>query len=318
MSDDAAFAALGVDRASGRIAAVDGSGHVWTDADKTPSAYAVGVLPVQDAVLIGSSLIAAGAGVEAIDLATGEVRARRDDLDQAVVIADGFTQPPLLAVGTSSGSVLVLDATDLSTVAGPFVVGDTAITDMAWSHDGKRLAVGTTGETSTDVKVIDLADGVQRSLRGHTGEVSAVAFSPNDSLLASGSDDRSVITWSTTDWRNVGTFVGHEDRVRRLDFTTDGATLVTVSDDSTIRLWNVRQRTPVGLPIRWDSSPVRDLQVSGDRAVSLHSSAVATWIIGTDEWLRRACQVTARQLTTAEQSTYFGDRATASPCEPSA
>ena len=32
---------------------------------------------------------------------------------------------------------------------------------------------------------------------------------------------------------------------------------------------------------------------------------VATWIIGTDGMVRRACQVTARQLTTAEQSTYF-------------
>lgn len=69
-----------------------------------------------------------------------------------------------------------------------------AVTDLAFSANGSRLATGSADGT---VRVWDPHTGEQLLvLRGHSAAVSSVSFSPDGSRLASASRDGTVRVWA--------------------------------------------------------------------------------------------------------------------------
>jgi WD40 repeat protein len=82
-------------------------------------------------------------------------------------------------------------------------------------------------------------------LSGHPKAVDSVAFSPDGTILASGSKDTSVRLWDVPSRRQLGSPVtGHTTAVDSVAFSLDGTTLATGGDDS-VRLWNI---PPLGEP----------------------------------------------------------------------
>jgi hypothetical protein len=80
--------------------------------------------------------------------------------------------------------------------------------------------------------------GEQSRLRGHTGPVTAVSFSPDDRLLASASADHTIKLWSTISGKEVSTLQGHKAGVTSVAFRPDGKRLASGSADGTVRIWD--------------------------------------------------------------------------------
>jgi eukaryotic-like serine/threonine-protein kinase len=110
---------------------------------------------------------------------------------------------------------------------------------VAFSPDGKRLVTGGEGHT---VKVWDVPTGNDlQTLRGHTGFVYTVAFSPDGEgrWIASAGEDSTVKVWDSRTGRLVRSFRGHTALVMSLAFGPDGKRLYSGSRDHTMKVWDL-------------------------------------------------------------------------------
>jgi WD40 repeat protein len=76
-----------------------------------------------------------------------------------------------------------------------------------------------------------------RTLRGHTGFVARLAWSPDGRMLASPSQDKTIRLWDTETGECLRTLQGHEDVVLGVAFEPSGGLLASCGNDKTTRLW---------------------------------------------------------------------------------
>lgn len=194
---------------------------------------------------------------------------------------------------------------------------------LAFSPDGAKLAMGSCeklvgmGPLSTcvrgEVRLWDVATGRPHDpfLVAHNDLVSSVAFSPNGRILASGSDDNTILLWNLdTGQPRDQSLDQHKGGITSLAFSPDGSTLASSSRDSTIRLWDVATNSPLGPPLQFHTSVVLRIVFSpdGNTLLSVSEDGIFhLWQAGLDSWRNRACQIANRNLTCSEWRQYFGD-----------
>src|SRR6266536_72051 len=74
---------------------------------------------------------------------------------------------------------------------------------------------------------------------GHSLGVTAVTFSPDNRLLASGSIDNTVKVWDLESGREIHTFTGHKGWVTTVAFAPDSQLLASGSKDMLLKVWSI-------------------------------------------------------------------------------
>lgn len=114
------------------------------------------------------------------------------------------------------------------------------------SDGGQRSCCLATGGFDNTVRLWKVVLPSGRSapiaeLRGHTGHIMSLAFSPTGELIASGSIDGTVRLWSVRKRTQIAVLRGHRQPIWSVAFSPDGRTVASGSLDGDVRLWQVGQ-----------------------------------------------------------------------------
>ncbi|KAM7372061.1 hypothetical protein PAMP_009256 [Pampus punctatissimus] len=127
--------------------------------------------------------------------------------------------------------------------------------------------------------------------KAHDKDVNSVAVSPNDKLLASGSQDRTAKLWSLTGKGTVGllgVFRGHRRGIWAVCFSPVDQVLATTSADGTTKLWGLQDFSCLKTFEGHDASVLKVIFVSrGTQLLTSGSDGlVKLWTIKTNECVK--------------------------------
>ncbi|HYU30799.1 MAG TPA: hypothetical protein VEW48_01430 [Thermoanaerobaculia bacterium] len=192
--------------------------------------------------------------------------------------------------GSSHDTIVIRDVHTGRLIGKPFAVGDKIVLSLAYSPDGRRLAVAS----------------------GHSSPVAG---------LASGLGfDCTLQFWDVKTGQPLGEPFGAAKTVASLAFSRDSTLLASSScdyPDCAIQLWDVGASQPIGEPFRsagvgvpsLSFSPEGKLLSSSTYSVTDDSSKlppILLWDVGLDSWKLRACRLANRNLTQAEWHQFLG------------
>ena len=120
--------------------------------------------------------------------------------------------------------------------------------------DIKGNAVTLSGDPSLSESFIffdaSLQGNIIATLEGHTDDVNSVAFSSDETTLASGSADGTIKLWDVATRTNIATLEGYTLSVRSVTFSPDGTVLASgISGwdgrNGPVKLWDVATKTDI-------------------------------------------------------------------------
>ena len=177
--------------------------------------------------------------------------------------------------GAKSGRVV---AWDVATAARVAELGDEFDQVLAADVTADQQAVALGGPQKV-VRIVRTADGgIDAEIRRHTDWITAVEFSPDGKLLASGDRAGNAFLWETRGAREHAVLTGHGGGITAVSWRSDGAVLATASEDGRIRLWDRKTGEKMK---EWEAHPGGVQSVcwllDGRLASGGRDKKVATW-----------------------------------------
>ena len=140
---------------------------------------------------------------------------------------------------------------------------------------------------------------------GHYSAVTCVCTSYDGQLIATGSSDKTIILWRSSDGKQIHSFRGSTSGISYIEFNREGNTILSLSSDGEIILWDITS-----------GDEIRRMSLPGDRftCASFHpekseivtgsqNSGVSTWDIMGGEKIREFAAV-PKDLISATGFTY--------------
>jgi serine/threonine protein kinase/WD40 repeat protein len=190
-------------------------------------------------------------GVGFWDVQSGRPLPMLDSLDGALGSVMKYSPDgKLLALGDRN-KIQVRDADSLNLITN--LVHDLP---FAWEGAFRAQSIAFTGNLMAaghrygEIKIWDTRTWTElASWRAHPHWLSALDFSPDGKLLASGGSDNRIQVWDVATVLKAGikatiirprtTFQGHADQIRSVMFAPDGQSIASCSKDGTVRLWSM-------------------------------------------------------------------------------
>jgi WD40 repeat protein len=141
------------------------------------------------------------------------------------------------ASGTIDGKLAIWK---LDVAANVILAGDNGqpATVAAISVDGTKLATAAIANGKPAILVRAIGGAVTHTLVGHEGPITALAFSPDNGRLVSGSADKTARIWNLGDSKELAKFIVHTNTVTAVAFAPNGQQVVSGAADNILKLWN--------------------------------------------------------------------------------
>ena len=202
-----------------------------------------------------------------------------------VVTSARFTPDDSLVVASSADSTIRFWDKNSGQLVKEFKQ-PVGVSYMDISHDGKFIVFGA---YDSKVRIIRADDGaIVKTFAGHKGTIWTVAFSPDDTKVASAGDDATVNVWDVEKGNLIRSLKGHTRIVWSVRFSPDGTKVASSSFDYTFKLWNLADGS-----ILWDNKEhtetVVDVAFSNKGKLLASTSddkTIKIWDIGQQKLLR--------------------------------
>jgi WD40 repeat protein len=201
-------------------------------------------------------------------------------------VTDGVQQmtfsPDSKTLAIASSSLILVDVASVNDVTPPHQekIGSAPIWSLAYSPDGKMLAVGNNDKTislldTTKLAKIGQSLTLPSSLDQDPNSISvSMAFSPDGKILASGHKFGLVVLWDVASQTKLaGPLYNHVD------------------------------------PLQKNNYPVFSVTFSPDgKFLATASTQIILWDMNKTSWIAKACKLAGRDFTQGEWQLTFGDQ----------